>query len=348
MSSEIVVAAGERASSPRADSGASTATRRDQGDREHREEREDRRRPAVGELRAGRLRSIACEPAAATRPIASTTSPARNSQPAADDAGREERDEDDGEAHHGPDPADQVERRDGAALEAERSTGAGAIASGFRRGRAAGSVKAPGSCPVRRGSRTAAGGPGRAARLGETGGRRLRSASRRLGDRRRDGLVGGEVGPLEVRAAPGAQGPVEPDEPAAVRAHAVELRAAGGADDPFVVHPPPARRTGLDRLDLGEQRLLGQVALVDLADLLVGPDDPVDDDPEHEQERGEQDDQGRREVRQDRVLAPLLHVAERPVRGGEPQDDEVDDERLDARTARSGCRRSRRSCHRSC
>ena len=34
----------------------------------------------------------------------------------------------------------------------------------------------------------------------------------------------------------------------------------------------------VDRLDLGEQRLLGQVALLDLADLLVRPDDLVDED----------------------------------------------------------------------
>ena len=43
----------------------------------------------------------------------------------------------------------------------------------------------------------------------------------------------------------------------------------------------------------------------------------------------EQDDQRGREVREDRVLAPLLHVAEGPVRGREPEDDEVDDERLE-------------------
>ena len=34
----------------------------------------------------------------------------------------------------------------------------------------------------------------------------------------------------------------------------------------------------MDRLDLGEERLLGQVALPDLADLLVRPDDLVDPD----------------------------------------------------------------------
>ena len=52
----------------------------------------------------------------------------------------------------------------------------------------------------------------------------------------------------------------------------------------------------LDRLDLGEERLLGQVPFPDLADLLVRPDDLVDPDGEDEEDRGEQDDPGGRDV----------------------------------------------------
>ena len=52
-----------------------------------------------------------------------------------------------------------------------------------------------------------------------------------------------------------------------------------------------AGRAALDRLDLGQQRLLGEGPLVDLADLLVRPDDPVDEDREDEEERREEDDQ---------------------------------------------------------
>src|SRR6185436_15841114 len=95
---------------------------------------------------------------------------------------------------------------------------------------------------------------------------------------------------LEVLAAPRAQRPVEADEAAAVRADAVQPRAAGRADDPFLVDPPIARRTVLDRLDLGEERLLGQVPLPHLANLLVRPDDLVDPHGQEEEERGEEDD----------------------------------------------------------
>ena len=123
----------------------------------------------------------------------------------------------------------------------------------------------------------------------------------------------GDLATLEVLAAPGAQRPVHPDQPAAVRADALQAGPAGRADDPFVVDPALAGRAVVDRLDLGEERLLGQVPLPDLADLLVRPDDLVDPDGEDEEDRGEQDDAGGRDVRQDRVVRPLLHVAERPV-----------------------------------
>src|SRR4029079_16857457 len=144
-----------------------------------------------------------------------------------------------------------------------------------------------------------------------------------------DGLVGRDVGPFEVLAAPRAQAPVETDEPSAVGAYPVEPRAARRADDPFLVDPAVAGRARLDRLDLREEGLLREVALVDLGDLLLGPDDPVDDDPEHEQDRREQDDQRRGQVGEDRVLAPELHVPERPVRRREPEDAPVDGDRLD-------------------
>src|SRR5262245_56464302 len=70
-----------------------------------------------------------------------------------------------------------------------------------------------------------------------------------------------QVASLEVLAAPGAQGPVETDQAAAVGADAVQARPAGGTDDPLVVDATGAGRAALDRLDLGEERLLGQVPL---------------------------------------------------------------------------------------
>ena len=170
---------------------------------------------------------------------------------------------------------------------------------------------------------------------------RLEAVGQRLDGRRRD------LTPLEVLAAPGAQRPVEADQARAVRADPIEAGPAGRADDPFLVDPPLAGRAVADRLDLGEEGLLGQVALPDLADLLVGPDDLVDPHGEDEEDRGEQDDPGRHEVRQDRVVRALLHVAERPVGGGDPQDDRGRRRSSGARTGRSGCRRCRRSCRRS-
>ena len=156
------------------------------------------------------------------------------------------------------------------------------------------------------------------------------AAMRPVGSRpRRQRLDGGgrrDLTPLEVLAAPGAQRPVQADQARAVGADAVQARPAGRADDPFVVDAPLAGRAVVDRLDLGEQRFLGQVALPDLADLLVGPDDLVDPHREDEEERGEQDDPGRDEVRQDRVVRALLHVAERPVRRRDPEDRDVDED----------------------
>ena len=80
---------------------------------------------------------------------------------------------------------------------------------------------------------------------------------------------GRDLAALEVLAAPGAQRPVHADQPAAVRADPLQSGPAGRADDPFIVDPALARRAVVDRLDLGEEGLLGQVALPDLADLLV-------------------------------------------------------------------------------
>src|SRR5262245_23990838 len=102
---------------------------------------------------------------------------------------------------------------------------------------------------------------------------------------------------LEVLAAPGAQGPVHAHEAAAVRTDAVEPGPAARTDDPLVVDASIATRTVVDRLDLVEERLLGQVPLPDFADLLVRPDDLVDPHGEHEQDRGREDDPGRGQVR---------------------------------------------------
>ena len=153
---------------------------------------------------------------------------------------------------------------------------------------------------------------------------------RRQRDDRRGRRRGDRVVALELAAAPGAQRPVEPDEPGAVRADAVQPRSAGRTDDPGAVDPSIARRAVRDRLDLGEHRLLGEVALVDLADSLLRPDDPVGEHGEREQDRGEDDDERRREVGRERVVAAGLHVPERPVRRGQPEHDPVDDRQLDA------------------
>jgi hypothetical protein len=85
-----------------------------------------------------------------------------------------------------------------------------------------------------------------------------------------------------------------------------------------------------DRLDLREHRLLGEVALVDLADALLGPDDLVGEDGEREQDRREDDHEPGRQVRRDGIVRPALHVAEGPVRRRQPQDHPVDDRQLDA------------------
>ena len=91
---------------------------------------------------------------------------------------------------------------------------------------------------------------------------------------------------VEVAAAPRAQRPVEAHQAAAVGADAVQPRPTGGADDPLVVDTSGAGRTALDRLDLGQQRLLGEGALVHLADLLLRSDDPVGDHGEREKKIG--------------------------------------------------------------
>ena len=85
----------------------------------------------------------------------------------------------------------------------------------------------------------------------------------------------------------------------------------------------------VDRFDLGEEGLLGQVPLPDLADLLVRPDDLVDPHGEEEEERGEEDDPGGGEVGRHRVGGALLHVAECPVGRRQPHDHEIGEQQLD-------------------
>ena len=94
------------------------------------------------------------------------------------------------------------------------------------------------------------------------------------------------------------------------------------------MHAACARGTRLDRLYLGEECLLGQCPLVHLANLLLGSNDPVHEHRGWKQERGRNDDEARREIGDEGVLRPQLHVAEGPVRGRQPEDDEVDRDRL--------------------
>ena len=152
----------------------------------------------------------------------------------------------------------------------------------------------------------------------------------------RRGLDGGgrDVASLEVLAAPRAQGPVHPHEAAAVRTDAIQSRPARRTDDPLVVDPAVAARAVMDRLDLGKERLLSQVSLPDLADLLVRPDDLVDPDREDEEHRSEEDDPRGDQIRQDRVVRTLLHVPEGPVRRREPDDDQVDPDQPEAQLDR--------------
>ncbi len=132
----------------------------------------------------------------------------------------------------------------------------------------------------------------------------------------------------EVGAAEGAQRPVRLGQSVARRADPMEPSAAVRADEPLGVDAITADRTELVLLDLGKQRLLGQAALVDLGQRLARPHDQVQHDREQEEERREEDDERGGEVRKDRVLGPRLHVAERPVRRAEPEQDDVDHDQL--------------------
>ena len=139
---------------------------------------------------------------------------------------------------------------------------------------------------------------------------------------------GGSLAALEVLSAPRAQRPIQPDQSAAVGTHAVQAGPARRADDPVVMHPPRACRAGLDRLDLGQQRFLGEVAFIHLADLLLRPHDPIHEDRRWEEEWGGQDDEAGRQVRHQRVLGSELHVAKRPIGRGQPQHHEIDGDAL--------------------
>ena len=134
-------------------------------------------------------------------------------------------------------------------------------------------------------------------RLRDRCGRRLgRGLAERTDGHRADRRQG--LAPLEVTAAPGAQRPVQPDELGAVGADSLEARPAGRADDPVLVDLPAARGAVLDLLDLRDEGLFGQAALVRLAEALLGTDDPVDDDPEQEEDRGEADHERCGQVRE--------------------------------------------------
>ena len=85
-----------------------------------------------------------------------------------------------------------------------------------------------------------------------------------------------------------------------------------------------------DGFALGEHRLLGQVPLVDLADPLLRPDDPVGEHGEREEDRGEDDDEGGGEIGCDRVVGAALHVPEGPVGRCDPEDHPVDGQELEA------------------
>ncbi len=127
----------------------------------------------------------------------------------------------------------------------------------------------------------------------------------------------------------------------------MEPGPARRTEQPLVVDPSMAAWAVRDRLDLVEERLFREGSLVDVADPLVGADDPVDDHRQHEEHRGEQDDEAGREIRCDRVVRAALKVAERPIGRGEPQPDDVDRSRLqpeldDGITEESADRRSDR------
>ena len=108
----------------------------------------------------------------------------------------------------------------------------------------------------------------------------------------------------------------------------MQASSAVRADQPVRPDPLTARGAELVLLDLGEERLLGERALIDLGQRLAWPDDEVQDHREDEEQRGEEDDQRCREVGKDRVLGARLHVAERPVGSPQPEQHDVDDDQL--------------------
>jgi hypothetical protein len=134
--------------------------------------------------------------------------------------------------------------------------------------------------------------------------------------------------PFEVLATPGAQRPIKADEPFAVGANAIQPGPTPGADDPFVVDAAIASPARLDRFHLGQKRFLGQVPLVYLAQALGRSDDPIDDHAQDEQKRSGDQDDGGGNVRQGRILGPVVHVAEGPVGSRQPDHEEVDDDRV--------------------
>ena len=274
---------------------------------------------------------------------------------------RQEADEQHAAANERREPADDEQCRGGAALDRERpDAGRSAGAGGGRRRIQRRSRGCWGRLAVGRDQRSGSASWAaaerwlRATRASRPGRPERRDAPvvRRCGWSRRGRRGAAQRGrrrlaALEVLAAPRAQRPVEPDEAAAVRADAVQPRPAGRADDPFLVDPPVAGRTVVDRFDLGEEGLLGQVALPHLADLLVRPDDLVDPHGEQEEERGEEDDPARRRG----TARPGWRCA--AACRGTPSRTLPARRRRGRRTAtgsragRPGSRRNRRSCRRS-
>src|SRR5450759_4785782 len=176
---------------------------------------------------------------------------------------------------------------------------------------------------VRQGLRT----PSRGARRGSCGsGRRGPTGPV---DRCRSCHVGHRDWAFEDLAAPGADAPVEAHQTFAVWANAIESGTTPRTDNPFALDSPITPATGLDRLDFGQEGLFCQVPLVNLAKPFGWPHDLVDNHAENEEERREEDDQAGGQVGQDRVLGPIVHVAESPVRRGEPDDEEIEDDRVE-------------------
>src|SRR5206468_4268528 len=91
---------------------------------------------------------------------------------------------------------------------------------------------------------------------------------------------------VEVLRAERADVPLRADELPARRADSLEARAACRAEDEFLLYAFLARRTHHPLLGLGKEALFGELALVRLAEGLLGADDEIQEEVEESARTG--------------------------------------------------------------